>query len=157
MDINCVYATQASTSCKIPIISGILYNDGTIDSLAIVEDDADLRRIEKGSKTNIDSFVDTVGNAFYSHASVVFRTEDSNRKIAVSCGEGANRNEGFISVESLENDSVVWLASFNNSSPFERVEIIGNTIYGVNNIGEIWAFAINDPSSASIVKNIWRH
>lgn len=154
MNAGCFNAMKIADGGRIPIISGIVYNDGNIDCLRIVDDDSRFRAIVKGNRIHINEYLKNNRGSIFSCAFVVFKTMDKHNIVSVSCGEGLRGSEGFIAVESLDNNAIVWMASFHNSSSFVRVEIIDNMIYAVNILGEIWAFAVNDPGSASIVKQI---
>lgn len=68
----------------------------------------------------------------------------------MSCGEGGHGSEGFIVVEENDTKKIKWVAFFEESNPFEKIEVIDDVIYTYNNLGEKWAFEINDPINVSI-------
>lgn len=133
---------------RLPIISGILYGNGNVNWINI-ESENRIRRIEHGSKLNLNTLMEE--NEFYlSEITILCRKEDISKRIIVSCGEGGHGSEGFIVVEENDTKKIKWVAFFEESNPFEKIEVIDDVIYTYNNLGEKWAFEINDPINVSI-------
>ncbi len=69
----------------------------------------------------------------------------------VSCGEGGWGGEGFVAVSRFEDDYLLWMAFFDVSNPFEKINVRENVISGVTNLGNTWRFPIDNPERLSIV------
>jgi len=148
MNINNFNLTNEWKKGRLPIISGILYENGNINWINI-ESENRIRRVEHGSKLNLNTLMEE--NEFYlSEITILCRKEDISKSIIVSCGEGGHGSEGFIVVEEYETKKIKWVAFFEESNPFEKIEVIDDVIYTYNNLGEKWTFEINNPINVSI-------
>lgn len=148
MSINNFNLVQEWEKGRLPIISGILHENGNVSWINI-ESENRIRRVEHGSKLNFNNLMEE--NEFYlSEITVLCRKEDINKSIIVSCGEGGYGSEGFVVVEVHGNKKIKWVAFFEESNPFEKVEIIDDMIYAYNNLGEKWTFEINNPTNLRI-------
>jgi hypothetical protein len=134
---------------RLPIINGILYHDGSIDWINIDYDNTK-RKIEYGSRININELLSEDDFGF-SYIGVNDRTKDVNNSLNVCCGEGGFGGDGFVVVESTANDEIIWVAFFETANPFIKVEVTGDTVYAINNLGEKWCFNIYRPKEIHIV------
>lgn len=132
---------------RLPIISGILYENGDISWLNI-ESQNRKRRIEKGSTLHIKQLIQE-NKLFFSGITVLSTTSNEDKSIVISCGEGGYGSEGFIIVE-CNNKSIKWVAFFEESNPFEKIQIVGDVIYAYNNLHEKWIIHINNPTDLII-------
>ena len=148
MNINDFNLQNEWKKGRLPIISGILYENGNVNWINI-ESKNRMRRIEHGSKLNLNTLMEE-NEIYLSEITILCRKEDISKRIIVSCGEGGHGSEGFIVVEENDTKKIKWVAFFEESNPFEKIEVIDDVIYTYNNLGEKWAFEINDPINVSI-------
>ncbi len=71
--------------------------------------------------------------------------------IRLSCGEAGWGGDGFVAVSRIEDDYLLWMAFFDVSNPFEKINVRENVISGVTNLGNTWRFPIDNPERFSIV------
>jgi hypothetical protein len=58
--------------------------------------------------------------------------------------------DGFVVVESKVNSLITWCAFFEDSNPFNNLEVIDDRIIVYNNLNEKWIFDIYNPANLSI-------
>ncbi|AEY67512.1 hypothetical protein [Clostridium sp. BNL1100] len=133
---------------KLPIINGIIYPNGNIDWLNVNVIDGK-RSIENGSQLHINDLIadDELG---FADVYIRGKVEDDKRDVTIYCGEGSFGGDGFVVVESRKDKKAVWIAFFEESNPFEKVEVVGEFIYVYNNLKEKWRFCINKPTEIII-------
>lgn len=66
-------------------------------------------------------------------------------------GEGAQGADGFIAL--FEGGSLMWVAFFDFSNPFESVCICPPHVKAVNNLGELWSIPLSGLGSMLIEQN----
>jgi len=77
--------------------------------------------------------------------------QDLESQLIVIVGECGWGSEGFVALQATEEpDSLVWLAHFDFSNPFESVRLEKSFIKARNNIGEEWRFARSFPWTIEI-------
>ncbi len=133
---------------ELPIINGILNSNGTIDCLNL-HDKIGVRLIEHGSVENINE-MNKSKKINFSSIYISGNFQDITKDITAYCGEGSFGGDGFVLVRSNSDSQIKWVAFFEDSNPFERIEIIDNIIYAYNNLFEKWGFNINKPTEISI-------
>lgn len=143
LDIN-----QEWKKNNLPVTNGILYADGTIYRIYVLLD-GKRRKLENGGNFDLNVLlvqdeIDVVEIA------ISKKLEDLKNDITVYCGMGFMGGDGFIVVESKTTSLIKWCAFFEDSNPFENLEIIGNKIIAYNNLDEKWVFDIYNPTNISI-------
>ncbi len=133
---------------NLPVVNGVLHSDGIINQVFILSN-GKKRSIENGDNVDLNNLlakdeIDIVEIA------VLKKLEDSNNDITVYCGMGFMGGDGFIVVENQSNSLIKWCAFFEESNPFENIEIIEDKIIAYNNLNEKWIFDINDPTKIFI-------
>ena len=74
--------------------------------------------------------------------------EDSDIK-AIS-GEGKYGSDGFIAVLRLKTEELIWCAFFNESNPFDEIEILCTEINVRSTLGCLWKFKIRNSNIFSV-------
>ena len=134
---------------RLPIINGILYENGAIEWVNISYDLDYNRVINRGSNLNINDLIKDK-ELHFSAISTSYQTEDKKNNIIVSYGGGSYGSEGYVVVESSVNFKLLWIAFFEEANPFENLEIIDDKIVVYNNLNEKWTFDISNPSNLSV-------
>lgn len=134
---------------RLPIINGILYENGVIDWINISYDSNFNRSISGVRRRSIDDLISS-RELFFSIINTSYQMNDKGNNIRVYCGGGSCGSEGYVVVESNIDLKLLWIAFFEESNPFEKIEIIGDRIIVYNNLKEKWTFEINNPVNLSI-------
>lgn len=134
---------------RLPIINGILYGNSTIEWINIDYDLNYKRIINRGSILCVNDLI-MKNELYFSTISTCYQFEDKNNDLVIYCGGGSYGSEGYIVVESKIDLKLIWIAFFEESNPFEKLEIIGDKIIAYNNLNEKWIFDINNPSNLTV-------
>lgn len=129
---------------EIPIINGILYPDGFYEKIRIFTNQNKKEVIKYNKKIfNLKCDIDT---------SYPFVNDELkiNLSDTVICGEGSYGGDGFIMAFKSSTQEIQWLASFDNSNPFIKLEIFNYFIIATNNLNEKWRFDISDLNDIKI-------
>lgn len=140
MDIN-------SYCEEFPIINGVLYPDGNFEKVNIITYKNQKRTIQQNQIKTVFPFSDDTD-----YSSIIVQSEiicnDLNCKAV--CGEGSYGGDGFVLLESLITGKMLWLASFDNSNPFIRIQRDKSGFIVTNNCYEKWYFDISDTNNIKI-------
>ncbi len=136
-------------SGRLPIINGILYEDGSMDCINI-DFDVRERTVEYIRKVHINELL-SQGEIGFSYITVNNKVIHLEKQITVYCGEGSYGGDGFVVVQSNVGIGILWIAFFETANPFISIEITDNTIYAINNLKEKWSFNIDNPKEINIV------
>jgi len=144
MDLN-----QEWKNGRIPIINGVLHENGEIECINISYDLDYNRVVKRGSNQNIYELIKEK-EVYFSKISTFRQIKESKNNIVVSYGGGSYGSEGYIVLESNINFRIIWIAFFEEANPFEKLDIIDDKIIAYNNLNEKWIFDINNPSNLII-------
>ncbi|MCL2152415.1 MAG: hypothetical protein FWH57_05570 [Oscillospiraceae bacterium] len=141
---------------RLPIISGIIYCNGDIDSI-----DADYikvngryeRLLVNKGRTNIGAL--SLEKPTFGFSSIIIHKKITcnDLNIIVYCGSGSYGGDGFIVIESIDSKTIKWIAFFDESNEFINCEIGENKIIAYNNMEEKWIFDVNRPSDMYVINN----
>jgi hypothetical protein len=123
-----------------PIADGIYFGNGEV----ILVPQIGTMTLHPIVRTNISSIMEYCYNWKTTLISL-FRIDDESLKIHIQCGEGSDGSEGFVSVESLSDGKLIWLAYFQSSNPFEHACVEADTIIATTNRKQVWSFPIKNP------------
>lgn len=77
-------------------------------------------------------------------------TSDDAAGLTAAAGECSAGEDGFVAC--LESTGVLrWVAFFDFSNPFERVQFDGANLVAENNLGEAWRFPLATPWEVTVV------
>lgn len=118
---------------NLPIINGIMYSNGYVDSVAISVQAKHSRTVCKQEHKVLSS---NDLDYTYAYPSSELIIESMNCKI--TCGGGSYGGDGFVLATALDSGEMLWLASFDESNPFVNIYEKNHHIYVTNNCNEIW-------------------
>lgn len=134
---------------RCPLISGILYADGTVKILnpkQVVE----YNDVPEYSGTTTIQELSKLGEIYYTHIYKHKYIEITELELKVYYGEGSWGSEGFIAVCDSKQDSLQWIAFFEYSNPIINVEHVNGKIYAYSNLGHKWVFDIRHPENVRV-------
>ena len=134
---------------RLPIINGIVYEDGSIEWINIDYDSNYRRIINRGSNLSINDLI-SKSELHFSAISTCYQTENKTKGVTLYCGGGSYGSEGYVVLESNVESKLIWIAFFEESNPFEKIEFINDKIIVYNNLREKWSFDLKNPTNLSI-------
>lgn len=135
-----------------PTINGIIFPDNTIQLLDIKINHKNVSdtSIKPGAKTSISDLYHA-GKLWWNDCVTLVAAEDLNFSIKVVAGEAMGHgSDGFIGVIHLASNKLKWLAFFDCSNPFTKIQIANNKLFATSTINCTWEFDINNPSNCTI-------
>lgn len=128
---------------KVPILNGVVEVSGRVHLVRPVDPPRSLPMTLQGNEPTEFALLPAIKWTTVIPAVTVHDVESQLVVIVGECGWGS---EGFVAVQATEEpDSLVWLAHFDFSNPFESVRLERDFIKARNNIGEEWCFARSSP------------
>ena len=135
-------------AARCPIIDGIVFGDGRVRLVGVDWQKRANGRlglvIEPGGWTTLADFHKD-GKLQWTGVIVLCEAEDPTRGIRVLGGEGGLGSEGFVANVRADEGTIVWIASFSNSNPFEVVQIRSDDVLAKTNLGALWRFPLDAP------------
>ena len=104
--------------------------------------------IQKVGKETLDQ--ESISEVGYNDCIVLLEALSHRWNLKVLCGEGDYGSDGFIALLDLELNTLKWLAFFENSNPFENVEIHYDHLVGITNLHYRWRFNLKNPQQLDI-------
>lgn len=134
-----------------PSINGIIYPDESIQLIIITIDWGPPVKysFELGTQTSI-SELESKNELEWSDCAVMARLNLQDKNFEVLSGEASYGSDGFIAVINSSNHELCWLAFFNCSNPFNKLEVEGNELRVWSTHGNLWSFPIDSPSQLTI-------
>lgn len=134
-----------------PSLNGIIYPDGTIDLLNVKVDWGPPIQYSLKSETKSSiELLDNEGKLQWNDCAILVTAIDIKQSIEIVAGEGDYGSDGFIGVIDLSTRNLIWLAFFNCSNPFDRLDIKEEKIYATSTNGCLWKFVIKSPIDIEI-------
>ncbi len=129
-----------------PSLNGIIFPDGLVKMLEIkVEWFPKINyhiRIQEESSIDI---LEAKGTLYWNDCAVMVSLIDERISVEVVAGEGDYGSDGFVGVVDLKSKRLIWLAFFNCSNPFNRLEIKNKELFATSTNGCLWKFKIENP------------
>lgn len=129
----------------LPVINGIIYSNGCIEKMGILQV-GDVKKVGTIKKMHINELKKDV----VSFIVVNDTYDDMANRLRIYCGEGSYGGDGFVAVESLDKEQIVWVAFFEDSNPFDKIILEENKLNVINNLKENWQFNLNKPNEINI-------
>jgi hypothetical protein len=139
-----------------PIVNGIIFDSGEIVLLKIRS--LQVRSIwvellDVVGKTTLEEILIDHPERLASITTLNETQVDSEGSgLRLFCGEGSLGGDGFVSACRASDSHLNWIAFFDNSNPFEHIEIDGSDALAVNNCQQIWRFPLMRPDLCCVVK-----
>lgn len=137
---------------RCPIISGIIYSDGTVKILNPKEEEQYNYVPEYSRSTTMDE-ISKVEEIEYTHIYKYKSIEIAESKLKVYFGEGAWGSEGFVAICDSIEDKLQWIAYFDYSNPMIKVEYTNGIISAYSNLGHKWIFDLKCPENVKVELN----
>ena len=134
-----------------PTITGIIFPDGTIHRLDIRMDWKSSKKytIHVGSQTSIEGLREE-NELGVNYCGINVTAIDKQHDIEVVAGEGNFGSDGFIAVVGLKTRKLIWLAFFESSNPFDKINIINEEIHATSTLNCVWKFKISSPIQCTV-------
>lgn len=128
---------------QFPVVNAIAYGDDTVQWFdEPAEGGTEL--LLASDRVSIDFGVEDVENLI-----PLCEVVAADIGSVIVCGEGGWGGIGFVAVQAIEGD-LRWLAIFDFSNPFVKIEQGEGDISATNNHGEIWHFPLDCPGRIRI-------
>jgi hypothetical protein len=144
-------AQWAAERC--PVIDGIVFGDGRVKQVLATWRKQEGSRlemvIEPGAWTTLE---DLYGKGSLDWTGIIDRctVEDPARGIRILGGEGGQGSDGFVAALRSDSGEIVWIAFFTTSNPFEVVQIHGDSVLAMTNLGTWWRFPLDAPERVTL-------
>jgi len=133
---------------ELPGVNSISYADGTIVMLNCYRTEAGLPYAFPLCETTVESLV-RFNDDIWTEVQIFVRTTDEKSGLNYVAGEGGMGNEGFIACTNTSNN-LIWAVFFENSNPFERLEVRDGKLYAVSTYNEKYCMELTSPIEISI-------
>lgn len=135
-----------------PIINGIVFGTGLVKPLNVdFTHDTKGPRYELSVGENTDVGILKKSNLLeWTYITQLFERVDDKRGIRLSCGEGGMGADGFVAVSKIQDDHLIWIAFFDCSNPFIKVDIYENMVVGVTTLDNAWSFPFDTPEKVTV-------
>ncbi len=129
-----------------PSLNGIIFPSGAIKILNIEVKWSPqiVYSIKVQEEESIDT-LETKGILHWNDCAVKVDLIDEKKSLEVVAGEGDYGSDGFVGVVDLNSRKLIWLAFFNCSNPFNKLEINDKEIYATSTNNCLWKFRIENP------------
>lgn len=138
---------------RCPIIDGIVFGDGRVKLIsADWQKQADGRLgivLKPGGWTTLAE-LHAKGQLQWTGTIALCEAVDLAKNIRVLGGEGGLGSDGFVANVRSDNGKIVWIAFFNNSNPFEVVQIHNHHVLAKTNLGTWWRFPLDAPDRVTL-------
>lgn len=133
---------------KCPILNGVIFADGRYDCV----EPQSLPRSRGVTCLVVKSRSSLKEYAPFSFTRLIptCRYEALDKNIIIVGGECGMGEDGFVAVTDA-GGQISWIAYFDFSNPFVKVDLLSEGIIAENNLGETWHFELKDPSNIRIV------
>lgn len=138
---------------RCPVIDGIIFGDGRIKPMLAnwrqTGDGTIQLVVEPGESTTLNE-LRPKKPIEYTGIIVLCSAEDPVRRIQIIGGEGGLGADGFVAALRVDSHSIVWIAFFTNSNPFELVQINDGIVLAKTNLNIWWRFPLDDPARVTL-------
>ena len=137
-----------------PLLNGIIFPDETIQLLNIHINKGIPQKytIQTALKTSIN-ILNNKNELWWTSCTILFKLIDQKYSIEIVTGEAGYGSDGFVAVIDLKSRKLIWLAFFDCSNPFDKVNVIDQEIYATSTLGCVWKFKIKNPIDCSVEYN----
>ena len=142
---------------EVPLIDAIIFADGRIVIVrsATISDGTQIRTtVTRIADTSLASVLSARPDPWF-EVEPLYTLPDPTNNICYRAGGGDMGNEGFVSAEILCSGHLLWVATFNQSNPFEALTLEGRVLKATNNLDEDWIFPLLDPTHIRIERPDW--
>ena len=128
---------------KVPVVNGVIEAGGQVHRVHPVDLPRKLPMTLRGDEPTELALLPRIEWTISLPSEKMRDSESEMIAIVGECGMGS---DGFVVIQATERpDSILWVAFFDFSNPFESVRFEGATIKARNNVREEWRFARSAP------------
>lgn len=138
-----------------PQVNGLMFPDGKIHLLVIEVDwsSPPVYKLTPGEETSLQALSEKRELAWNS-CCVLAHLQAPHEGLDILAGECLNHGgDGFVAVIMTETQQLVWLALFDCSNPFIRLERDGQLLKATSSAGCVWTFGLDNPIQCEVVCN----
>jgi hypothetical protein len=133
---------------KVPILNGVIEASGRVHLVRAIDPPRSLP-LALPLEQEVDFAL--LPEAAWTSALPFEKVIDPAAKIIAVVGECGMGSDGFVAVQAADQpQSLLWLAFFDFSNPFESVRFDGGLLKATNNLNEEWSFALSAPWQVEI-------
>ena len=128
---------------KVPVVNGVIEAGGQVHRVCPV----DLpRMLPMTLRENGPTEFARLPSVEWTIALPFEKVRDAGSEMIAIVGECGMGSDGFVAIQATERpDSLLWVAFFDFSNPFESVRLEGSLIKALNNRSAEWRFARSAP------------
>jgi hypothetical protein len=139
----------------LPIIDGIVWPSGVLESVRVAFQRKNGRFVLARGSVSRSSLqqLESLGRLSWTRVGKCCEGCDQARGLRAIGGAGGMGGDGFVALESGLSDSLIWIAFFENSNPFEGLRFEGLSLVGSTSLGDQWFFPLESPSDFQIISS----
>jgi hypothetical protein len=135
-------------SSEVPVLNGGVLRSGRAHLIRPI-DAPRILPLRLPSAGNAD--FGSLGELMWTHAGPYEPVMDASTGLVSIVGEGGMGADGFVAVQSgMAPDTLLWLAFFDFSNPFESVRFEDGFLKARNNLDEEWHFDLAEPWNITV-------
>ena len=136
-----------------PIVNGIVYPSGEVRWINILERSSSGRVSFDLSLASATSLTElrAEGSLGWTQFTTLQEICDQDSGIRAYSGEAGMGGDGFVTVCSLASGDLLWLAFFECSNPFTRLEVENGQLFAETSHGNRWVFPVTAPENVSVI------
>lgn len=134
---------------EIPMLEGVAFSDGKLVGIDLCPAQGERRVQTISAHRTVKEFLKENPHSA-THPTEYCSMEIVEQGMRVSAGGGSYGGDGYVLVRKVEDDSLLWLASFSSSNEFIRLKSENDLIMAESNLGEIWTFPLFDPCALRV-------
>lgn len=145
---------HAWNESKCPLVNGVVFDSGQVCQLRIRV--LQIRQtwvewLEPAGRMDLQEYLAQHGDSWV-ECTPLAEAACAALGVQIVCGGGPLGADGFCAACRAADRHLLWLAFFQDSNPFEYVEVHEDAAFVVNNSQNVWRIPLTRPELASIVK-----
>lgn len=125
-----------------PMVNGLLYPDGTVVPVTVWPGETGAPAV--GPRRRLTEVAGS-GPIRWTTLGPLVRAVSADRTFIAAAGDGGQDGDGFVALMGGPQKSLVWLAFFDDSQPFEEVWFDGDAVVARTSAGRELCFPIGAP------------
>jgi hypothetical protein len=135
----------------LPVLNGVLSSDGRLVKMSVRHWLGPDRSIRAGLQQEGEGVVDFAeAQLQWVHAGIYAELLLAGAQYQAVCGDGGLDGDGFVALVDVPSMNLIWLAFFEDSGGFLKLEEIGPEIRATATDGLVWSFPVATPQAAYI-------
>jgi hypothetical protein len=135
---------------RVPAVNAVILANGRVHRFRPVDPP---RIIPFLLKTEKEEELDFTAEIFWTSALPFDTASNPKTEMVAVAGECGMGSDGFIALQkNASRNSLLWIAFFDFSNPFESVRFEGDTLIARNNLDEEWRLKMAEPWRVSVTQ-----